>query len=114
MKIDEIKLRSVNVLNNTIDSILPKSNIVNILFNTCFKYYIEQNLSKIDQYLLLLSDSNGEIDIDRFLYILDDQIFNNNALELDLKSLIKLPTELNNILPEKIVIKKEDIYSILQ
>lgn len=116
MKIDELKLRINTQIGKMVDSIFPKGNLLSGMANATVKFYVEQNMYNIEDYIKPFADKNGQIDTNRFLNILEDQVFVDGNTSFDVGPYIKqyIPEGFQNWLPDKLIIDKEDVMSILR
>lgn len=109
MKTDEIKLRMVKFLNNTIDLYIPPTNFVDKLKNSTAKLWVEQNQWRFGKALNAFGDENDEIEIDEILKHYEHSLFENGEMRLDVKSMIPNNMEwLKDYLPNKIILFKVD------
>jgi hypothetical protein len=115
MRIDELKLRVNSQLNKMIDSIFPKGNLLTGITNATLKFYVEQNMYVVEDYVKPFADRDGDIDSERFLCLLEEQVFPDGKTSLDISPYIReyIPENFSNFIPSKIVITKEDLYNIL-
>jgi hypothetical protein len=115
MRVDELKLRVNTYLSKMIDSFFPKGNLITGITNATLKFYIEQNMYVVEDYIKPFADRDGDIDSERFLCLLEDHIFQNGSTSLDITPYIReyVPENFSNLLPDKIIINKEDLVSIL-
>ena len=115
MRTDELKLRIKTFTENLINQYLPAGNIIETLKNTTAKYWLSQNIGKLDSILNAFADENREIDINKLKEFYEPVIFQNDEFRLDVKSLI--PEEqviLKNMLPDNIILfHREDLYRLL-
>jgi hypothetical protein len=115
MRVDELKLRVNTYLSKMIDSFFPKGNLITGITNATLKFYIEQNMYVVEDYIKPFADRDGDIDSERFLCLLEDHIFQNGSTSLDITPYIReyVPENFSNLLPDKIIINKEDLVNIL-
>jgi hypothetical protein len=115
MRIDELKLRVNSQLNKMIDSIFPKGNLLTGITNATLKFYVEQNMYVVEDYVKPFADRDGDIDSDRFLCLLEEQVFPDGKTSLDVSPYVReyIPENFSNFIPSKIIITKEDLYNIL-
>lgn len=113
MKISEFKLRVVNMANKMIDTYFGGTALTEKFINSTLKLLVKQNIHKIDNMLSLFSDANGELDADAIIAEYSN-IIGPEGLVFDLKEYV--PNEMvRAMIPDKVLIlKKEDILSILQ
>lgn len=112
MKLSEIKIRLANTVNSLIDTYFSENSLTEKFINSTLKLLVKQNIHKVDDMLALFADENGEIDanviINEYANMLGAEGFT-----FDLKSYVNNPL-VKNMLPDKVlVIKKEDILSVL-
>lgn len=109
MKTDEVKLRLLNFVNDTIDIYIPPTNFFDKLKNATAKLWIEQNKYRINKAVDAFGDENNEIDVDKVIECYCNAMFENGELRLDVKNMI--PSSFDSIkdyLPNKIILFKED------
>lgn len=111
MKTDVLKLRINNFAYKLIDEVFPKGDLLSSIGNATVKFYVDQNMHKIDQYIKPFEDANGEIDTSRFLSLLEENVFSSGVFKLNISKYI--PPEVNKFIPCDIVIDKDDITNIL-
>lgn len=109
MKQDALKLKISNFAYNLIDKVFPKGDFMTAIGNATAKFYIDQNISKMDSYLSMFADSSGDIDTKRFLELLEGQIFNDNKLKLN----EYIPEQIRRFVPCDVYIDKEDVKEVL-
>lgn len=116
MNIDELKLRLNNSVNDIVDKALPRTDIISNIGNATVKFFIEQNMYKLDNILTPFADQNRDIDTERYLFLLESQVFKNGQVQIDIVPYLKqyVPEQFINFIPAKIIINKEDIVRILQ
>ena len=88
MKTDEVKLRIVNFLNNTIDLYIPPSNFFDKLKNSTAKLWLEQHQWRIGKAIEAFGDENHEIEIDSIMNHYEKALFENGEMRLDVKTMI--------------------------
>lgn len=113
MKLSEIKLRLTNTVNSLIDTYFNEKGITEKFINSTLKIIVKQNIHKVDSMLTLFTDENGEIDanaiINEYASMIGDEGFVFDLKKYVNNSLVK------DMLPDKVlIIKKEDILSILK
>lgn len=115
MKTDELKLRIATFGNDLVDQYIPAVNVIEGLKNTTAKYWISQNIGKLDGVLALFADSNDDIDTVKIREFYEPTLFQNSEFRLDIKSLIPDDqTMLKRMLPDSIILfHKEDLDRIL-
>lgn len=113
MKLSEIKIRLNNTANSLIDTYFSEKGLTEKFINSTLKLIVKQNIHKIDDMLTLFADSNGEIDADTVINEYANML-GEEGLVFDLREHVNNPL-VKNMLPDKVlVIKKEDIMSILK
>ena len=111
MKTDELKLRLNNFVYGLVDKVFPKGDLLSSIGNATAKFYIDQNMHKLDTYFKSFEDVNGEIDTNRFLSLLEENVFSSGVFKFNISKY--LPPEVNRFIPYDIIIDKNDITSIL-
>lgn len=116
MKTDEVKLRIVTFLNNTIDLYIPPTNFFDKLKNSTTKLWLEQNQWRIGKAICAFGDENHEIEIDRVMNHYEKALFENGELRLDVKTMIPENMQwIKEYLPNKIILfKVEDFKNIFK
>lgn len=110
MKIDEIKLRLREYASLLIDKVLPPTNnLLDKLKNSGAKYWIKQNIWRLDSILDSFGDVNKEIDIyDLSNHFLNTIFDDSGKLTIDTSEMIT-----SDILPKKIIIlSRQDLFNI--
>lgn len=109
MRTDELKLRIVSFCNDIIDRYFPTDTFINKLKNTTAKYWVDQNVSKLDKLLLVFADDQSEIDVNKLREYYEPILFENEDFCLNIKSLIPDDQDiLKKILPDKIIVFHRD------
>ena len=113
MKISEFKLRVVNIANKMIDTYFGGTALTEKFINSTLKLIVKQNIHKLDSMINLFADANGELDANAILSEYSN-IIGPDGLVFDVKEYV--PNEMvRAMIPDKVLIlKKEDILSILQ
>ena len=112
MKIHEVKLRLNSSINKLIDTYFGLPTVTEKMVNATLKIIAKQNMYKLDTILGMFADQNGEIDPQAILYEYANQI-DENGIRIDIKDYIDNDL-IKQILPNKIlIIKKEDIMSLI-
>ena len=111
MKVDTLKLKLNNFIYDLIDKVFPKGDIISSIGNATAKFYIDQNMYKLDTYLKPFADVNGDIDTRRFMNLLEENVFSSGVFKLNISKY--LPKEVNKFMPCDIIIDKNDITNIL-
>ena len=116
MRTDEIKLRLKKFLNNTIDLYMPPTNFFDKMKNSTAKFWLEQNMWRINKVIDAFGDEHNEIDVKMLKEYYVNTIFENGELRLDIKSMIPQQYSwINEYLPNKIVLfKVEDFEEIFE
>lgn len=116
MRIDELKLRVSTYLGKMIDGFFPKGNLITGITNATLKFYMEQNIYKVGDYIKPFADKDGDIDTERFLCLLEEQIFQDGSTSLDIQPYIReyIPETFIDMFPSKIIINKSDLEYILK
>ena len=113
MKVSEIKIRLTNTVNSLIDTYFNESSMTDKFINSTLKLLVKQNIHKVDDMLVLFADKDGEIDADVVINEYANMI-GDEGFVFDLREYVNNPL-VKSVLPDKVlVIKKEDIYSILK
>lgn len=112
MKTAEVKMRIINTLNSLVDTYFNGHDFSDKFLNSTMKIIVKQNIHKLDDIFNLLADKEGEID----LHMMVDEYANmisDNGIIFDLKEYVHNDL-VKNMLPSKVlVIKKDDIMSLL-
>lgn len=109
MKTDELKLRIVKFLNNTIDLYIPPTNFFDKLKNSTAKLWVEQNQWRFGKAICAFGNENHEIDVDEIMKYYEHSLFENGEMRLDIKSMIPQQYEwIKEYLPNKIILFKVD------
>lgn len=113
MKISEFKLRVINTANKMIDTYFGGTALTEKFINSTLKLLVKQNIHKVDDMLSLFSDAEGELDANAILSEYSN-IIGPDGFVFDLKDYV--PNEaIRAMIPNKVlVVRKEDILSILQ
>lgn len=85
MKTDEVKMRVIKFINNTIDLYIPPTNFFDKLKNSTAKLWVEQNQWRFGKAIEAFGDENHEIDVDRVLSHYEHSLFENGEMRLDIK-----------------------------
>lgn len=113
MKISELKIRALNTATSLIDTYFSGSGITEKFINSTLKLILKQNIHKLDDMLVLFTDKDGELNANDIINEYANMI-GDEGIVFDLKQYV--PNEMvRNLIPDKIlIIKKEDILSILR
>lgn len=115
MRVDEIKLKVKNFALNTIDLYIPPTNFFDKIKNTTAKFWVEQNVWRLNKILDAFSDENHEIDTDKLIAQYDNVLFDQNGeMSVDIKQMIPNDYDtIKTLLPDKIILfKREDLHNI--
>ena len=112
MKVAEVKLKLLNSVNGLIDTYFGMPTLSEKMINATLKVLAKQNAYKVDEILNAFADKNGEINPQEILIEYANQI-DDNGLIIDIKKYIDNDL-LKEMLPNKVlVLKKEDIMSLV-
>lgn len=112
MNTSEVKLKLITSVNRLIDTYFGMPTITEKMINATLKVIVKQNAYKIDGFLNMFADQNGEINPQEVLIEYANQI-DDNGLIIDIKQYINNET-LRQILPNKVlVMKREDILNLI-
>ena len=104
MKPDEIKLRITSYADDLINKLFPNDNFFDKLKGATAKYWIKQNVWKLDTILTNFVDKDGEINMVDTVNFFVNEIFNENEeFTLDIQSLFE-NKQLSQYLPNKIIV----------
>mgnify|MGYP003436431685 FL=1 len=108
MKPEVLKLKLETFSSGIIDSVIDSK-----LMNITAKFFIKQNLWRLDNIFNNFIDKNGEIDTVLLSNMIEESLFVDGRYTLELRSI--LPQDIKNLLPDKIIIfTKEDLEKILK
>lgn len=109
MKTDEVKMRLIKFVNNTIDLYIPPTNFFDKLKNSTAKLWVEQNQWRFGKAIEAFGDEEHEIDVDRVMEYYEKALFENGELRLDVKGMIPESFAwMKEYLPNKIILFKVD------
>lgn len=112
MNMSEVKLKLITSVNRLIDTYFGMPTVTEKMINATLKVIVKQNAYKIDGFLNMFADQNGEINPQEVLIEYANQI-DDNGLIIDIKQYINNET-LRQILPNKVlVMKREDILNLI-
>lgn len=112
MKVSEVKIKLLNKANSLIDVYFNENHLSDKFINSTLKIIMKQNIHKIDDVFNLFADKDGEIDLNMVINEYTNMI-PDAGIVFDLKEFVNNDL-VKNMLPDKILlIKKEDIMSIL-
>jgi hypothetical protein len=114
-KIDpqEIQLRLETYVNDIINQIFPGNDMFNKLKSTTAKYWVKQNIWRMDSILNNFVDKEGLIDIEETINFYVDSMFDENGkFSINLGELIQ-GTSLESLIPNKtIIFSKNDLMKL--
>lgn len=112
MKTSEVKLKLITSVNRLIDTYFGMPTVTEKMINATLKVIVKQNAYKLDGFLNMFADQNGEINPQEVLIEYANQIDDNGVI-IDIKQYINNET-LRQILPNKVlVMKREDIINLI-
>lgn len=112
MNTSEVKLKLITSVNRLIDTYFGMPTVTEKMINATLKVIVKQNAYKLDGFLNMFADQNGEINPQEVLIEYANQI-DDNGLIIDIKQYINNET-LRQILPNKVlVMKREDIINLI-
>lgn len=112
MKTAEVKIRLINTANSLIDTYFNGSDFSDKFINSTLKIIIKQNANKFDDVFALFADKDGDIDL-RMMVDEYSKMISDNGIIFDIKDYVSNDF-VKNMLPDKVlVIKKDDIASLL-
>jgi hypothetical protein len=112
MNTQEVKLKLITSVNRLIDTYFGTPTVMEKMINATLKVLVKQNAYKIDGMLELFTDQNGNINPQDILLEYANQL-DENGIIVDIKQYINNDT-LRNFLPNKVlVLKREDILSLI-
>lgn len=112
MNISELKMRLLNKANSLIDIYFNNQGLTEKFINSTLKIIMKQNIHKIDNIFELFADKDGNIDLNMLVneYV---KMIPENGITFDLKEHIDNDL-IKNMIPDKVlIIKREDIMSIM-
>lgn len=113
MKTEELKLRIVKSVNDLIDVYYADNDFVDKMINSTLKILVQKNTDKIDGFLKMFQDANGEIDAEMIINAYAEQ-FSDGGIRFDIKEFVDSDF-LKGFLPDKfLLIGKDDILKILK
>ena len=113
MKISEFKLKTLNGINNLIDTYFSGTDIKDKFINATLKIFVKQNINKYDNFLSIFADENGEIIITDIIEEYS-KIFGDSGFVFDIRDYVKNDT-IKSLLPNKaLIIKKEDFIDMYE
>lgn len=113
MKTEELKLRIVKSVNDLIDVYYADNDFIDKMINSTLKILVQKNTDKIDGFLKMFQDANGEIDAEMIINAYAEQ-FSDGGIRFDIKEFVESDF-LKGFLPDKfLLIGKDDILKILK
>lgn len=112
MNISELKMRLLNKANSLIDIYFNNQGLTEKFINSTLKIIMKQNIHKIDNIFELFADKDGNIDLNMLVneYV---KMIPENGITFDIKEHIDNDL-IKNMIPDKVlIIKREDIMSIM-
>lgn len=111
MKTGEVKIRLSNSVMNLIDTYFSGNSLNEKFVNSTLKIILKQNLYKVDSFLKLFSDQNGEINVEEVVNEYSKMI-DENGIVFDLKKYVN-DDMVKMLIPDKVlIIKREDILNL--
>jgi hypothetical protein len=109
----EIQLRLETYVYDIINQIFPGNDVFNKLKSTTAKYWVKQNIWKMDNILNNFVDKDGLIDIEETINFYVDSMFDENGkFSINLQDLIQ-GTTLETLIPNKtIIFSKNDLMKL--
>lgn len=113
MKTEELKLRIVKSIDELIDVYYADNDFVDKMVNSTLKILLQNNTDKIDGFLKIFQDANGEINADAIINAYAEQ-FADGGIKFDIKEFVNNGF-LKGFLPDKfLLIGKDDFLKILK
>lgn len=112
MKVSEVKMRLHNKINSLIDIYFNNPGLSEKFINSTLKIIVKQNIGKLDTVFNLFADKEGEIDLNMMI---DEytKMIPETGIVFDIKNFIDNDL-VKSMIPDKaLIIKREDITSIL-
>lgn len=114
MKPQELKLRLETQAVKLLESILDNNSVTDRMKMAAAKFFIKQNLWRVDQVLEALTDKNGDIDTLALGELVEEALFDSDG-RLTVKLRQVAPPAIESFVPDKIVIlTREDLRKLLQ
>lgn len=109
----EIQLRLETYVSDIINQIFPGNDMFNKLKSTTAKYWVKQNIWRMDSILNNFVDKEGLIDIEDTINFYVDSMFDENGkFSINLGDLIQ-GTSLESLIPNKtIIFSKNDLMKL--
>lgn len=113
IKINEFKYRLLNGVEGLIDTYFSPTNISNRLINATVKIIVNQNVDKLDDFLVLFTDKDGFVDTDVLIREYG-KAFGTDKLIIDLRDYVNNDM-IRRALPNKaLAIEISDIAKIFE
>lgn len=110
---NEFKLRVVSMLNGLIDVYFSEDNIIDRMTNSTLKVLLATNIDKIDDFIGMFSNGEGNIDEVSIVNAYADNI-KEDGIRFNLKQYVKNDF-IRNIIPDKsLIITKDDVLGLLK
>jgi hypothetical protein len=109
----EIQLRLESYVFDVINQVFPGNDVFNKLKSTTAKYWVKQNIWRMDSILNNFVDKDGLIDIEETINFYVDSMFDENGkFSINLGDLIQ-GTSLESLIPNKtIIFSKNDLMKL--
>jgi hypothetical protein len=109
----EIQLRLESYVFDVINQVFPGNDVFNKLKSTTAKYWVKQNIWRMDSILNNFVDKDGLIDIEETINFYVDSMFDENGkFSINLQDLIQ-GTTLETLIPNKtIIFSKNDLMKL--
>lgn len=115
MKPDEIKIRLTTYVEGLIDDIFPGDDLFAKLKSATAKFWVEQNVWKLDAILNQFKDADGNIDMVAAEKIYTETLFDEDGkLRIDLRSLIPNDTVSRYLPNSTVLLTTNDLHSIFE
>lgn len=113
MKPDEIKIRLCSYINGLVDDIFPGNELFDRLKSATAKFWVEQNVWKLDSILNQFKDAYGNIDMVAAEKIYGETMFDEDGkLRINLRTIIPNETVSRYFPDSTVLLTKDDIHSI--
>lgn len=112
MTATEFKLRLITMVKGLIDTYFAEDNIIDRIANGTLKVLIQTNDDKIDGFIKMFCDKNGNVDANLVMNSYADQI-PETGLRFDIKDYIESEF-VKAMLPNKsLIIKRDDLLRVI-
>lgn len=112
MKTGEVKIRLSNIIIEMIDTYFGGTGLNEKFINSTLKILLKQNLYKVDSFLALFTDENGDINMTEIIEEYS-KLIGDEGLIFDLKQYVDNDV-VKSLIPDKIlVINRSDILKLL-